>query len=134
MKPNTARLVFLSVLLSGIIGRSVAAEPPKPSRCTDAEYRRLDFWVGDWDAFEADDLKGAVSLVQIRLTGLDLRRIARCKRLQRLQSAPHRQVDLALHPRERSGIKFDSAIHDMRNLIDARLQLILKLDVDSLSS
>ncbi len=26
--------------------------------CSAAEYRQLDFWIGDWDTFEADDLDG----------------------------------------------------------------------------
>lgn len=26
--------------------------------CSAAEYRQLDFWIGDWDTFETDDLDG----------------------------------------------------------------------------
>ena len=26
----------------------------KPTACTAPEYRQLDFWIGDWDAYEAD--------------------------------------------------------------------------------
>ena len=28
--------------------------------CSAAEYRQLDFWIGDWDTFEADALDGPV--------------------------------------------------------------------------
>ena len=55
MRASPVRLILLSVLLSGFVGRFAAAEAPKPVRCADAEYRRLDFWAGDWDAYEADD-------------------------------------------------------------------------------
>jgi hypothetical protein len=33
---------------------SAAPAPMKPARCATPEYRQLDFWVGDWDAFDAD--------------------------------------------------------------------------------
>ncbi len=34
---------------------SAAVPEKKPARCAAAEYRQLDFWVGDWDAFDADE-------------------------------------------------------------------------------
>jgi hypothetical protein len=41
------------------------AWPAAPGACTDPEYRRLDFWVGDWDAHEADDLSKIVARARI---------------------------------------------------------------------
>lgn len=35
--------------------QSSAAAPAKPPKCATPEYRQLDFWVGDWDAFDADE-------------------------------------------------------------------------------
>ena len=34
---------------------SAATPEKKPARCAAPEYRQLDFWVGDWDAFDADE-------------------------------------------------------------------------------
>ena len=31
-----------------------SATTPTASPCSAAEYRRLDFWIGDWDTFETD--------------------------------------------------------------------------------
>jgi hypothetical protein len=32
-----------------------ASASPSPGACSAAEYRQLDFWVGDWDAFDASE-------------------------------------------------------------------------------
>lgn len=39
-----------------------AGTPPaaKSSACSDAEYHRLDFWIGDWDAYDTDAPNGPV--------------------------------------------------------------------------
>ena len=34
------------------------ATTPISSHCTAAEYRQLDFWIGDWDTFESDAPEG----------------------------------------------------------------------------
>jgi hypothetical protein len=36
-------------------------------QCTAAEYRQLDFWIGDWDTFETDDPDGP-SIAHARIT------------------------------------------------------------------
>ena len=35
-----------------IAGRSCTAQNAQKAPCASSEYRQLDFWVGDWDAFE----------------------------------------------------------------------------------
>jgi hypothetical protein len=32
-----------------------AAPPPPPPNCSAAEHHALDFWIGEWDAFRADN-------------------------------------------------------------------------------
>jgi hypothetical protein len=51
-RPCRISLLFLlsSLFLAGC---SAAGQPEHKSACTAPEYRRFDFWVGDWDAFEA---------------------------------------------------------------------------------
>lgn len=45
-----ATLILLAV-------SAVRAQTAKPAPCTAPEYRQLDFWVGDWDAFDYDNQK-----------------------------------------------------------------------------
>lgn len=47
-------------LLSGTPAIASAAEPPAPARCSTAEYRQFDFWIGDWDTFEAEEPNGVL--------------------------------------------------------------------------
>ncbi len=35
-----------------------SAAAPTSTHCSAAEYRQFDFWIGDWDTFEADDPDG----------------------------------------------------------------------------
>jgi hypothetical protein len=37
---------------------SAAADTPSSARCSAVEYRQFDFWIGDWDTFEMEDLNG----------------------------------------------------------------------------
>lgn len=37
---------------------ALAADPPVAPRCSAAEYRQLDFWIGDWDTFETEGPSG----------------------------------------------------------------------------
>lgn len=47
-------------LFSGLsAAASAAAEPSSSPRCSAAEYRQFDFWIGDWDTFEMDAPNGA---------------------------------------------------------------------------
>lgn len=45
---------------------AAGAEAPKApaAACTAAEYRQLDFWIGDWDVFESD---GVTKAAQVRV-------------------------------------------------------------------
>lgn len=36
-----------------------------PSRCAAPEYRQFDFWAGDWDAYDADDLSKPAARVRV---------------------------------------------------------------------
>lgn len=45
------------VLIAGIPAVA-AADTPSPARCSTIEYRQFDFWIGDWDTFEAEDPNG----------------------------------------------------------------------------
>lgn len=53
---NLLRLVALASLVL-FVATALPAQTNKPAPCTAPEYRQLDFWVGDWDAFDVDDQK-----------------------------------------------------------------------------
>ena len=65
-------LLFLTGLCSG-----AAAQPPNSSKCAGGEHRRLDFWVGDWDAFDVggSDKPSARVRVDVILSGCALREV-----------------------------------------------------------
>lgn len=44
-----------------------AAPSPQPPACDSAEYRQLDFWVGEWDV-EFDNADGSVGRAENRIT------------------------------------------------------------------
>ena len=45
----------LAAIAAALLLPSVAcAQTPQPPGCDAADYRALDFWVGEWDAFRAD--------------------------------------------------------------------------------
>lgn len=53
--------MVLAVLGVAFIAPAVAtasAATPTSPHCSAAEYRQLDFWIGDWDTFEADTPDG----------------------------------------------------------------------------
>lgn len=56
-------------LMSGMPVASAVADTPSPARCSAVEYRQFDFWLGDWDTFEAEDLNGA-SIARAQITPL----------------------------------------------------------------
>jgi ketosteroid isomerase-like protein len=49
--------IFVLTLFATIVGHTVTdghtQQFAKPTFCSGPEYRQFDFWVGDWDAFEA---------------------------------------------------------------------------------
>jgi hypothetical protein len=46
-------ILFVMVQMLGIPNVSFAKPPEPAAACAAPEYRQFDFWVGDWDAFEA---------------------------------------------------------------------------------
>ena len=41
-------------LAAAVLGAPAAAGPTDAPPCTATEYRQFDFWLGDWDAYDAD--------------------------------------------------------------------------------
>jgi ketosteroid isomerase-like protein len=61
-----ARFRVAVVALAVCVGRAALAQTPAPpARCTAPEHRRLDFWAGDWDVYEADDRSKAVARARV---------------------------------------------------------------------
>ncbi len=52
---KAARCALAMTALLAAHGRDVRAADPPSGRCGTPEHRRLDFWLGDWDAYEAAD-------------------------------------------------------------------------------
>jgi len=52
-----------------------AAPDPAASRCAAPAYRQFDFWAGDWDAYDADDMSRPAARVRVEaiLDGCALR-------------------------------------------------------------
>jgi hypothetical protein len=46
-----------------------AAQAAASTRCASAEYHQLDFWIGDWDAYDVDDPKQAARLTVTPVVG-----------------------------------------------------------------
>jgi len=58
---------FLLALIVGMVPWRATGEAPKQS-CTAPEYHQFDFWLGDWDAFDADN--PAKPVARARITGI----------------------------------------------------------------
>jgi ketosteroid isomerase-like protein len=71
------RIRVLAPFLLSAAFAAAAAEPAPPSKCSDSEHRRLDFWVGDWDAFEVGggDKPIARARIDVILDGCGLREV-----------------------------------------------------------
>jgi len=54
---------YVLIILLGLITCTTHAQKP----CTGGEYRRLDFWVGDWEAYGPKGLKAGDSKISIIL-------------------------------------------------------------------
>lgn len=52
----------LAALLASVVFTSTAAAA---SRCAAPEYRQFDFWAGDWDAYDADDMSKPAARVRV---------------------------------------------------------------------
>lgn len=53
-------LVLGGALLCHCLGQSA-----KPAPCSAAEYHQFDFWAGDWDAFDRDNLNTVVARTHV---------------------------------------------------------------------
>jgi hypothetical protein len=56
--------IYLSVLIVSLSGQTrlvLANEVAMSKPCSAPEYRRFDFWIGDWDAFDIDAPSKAVA-------------------------------------------------------------------------
>ena len=62
-----------AVLLAGLNGLALPPRPTpqaasaKPDSCTAPEYGQFDFWIGDWDVFDADNPTTKVARVRLAL-------------------------------------------------------------------
>lgn len=57
------------LMLASLVAASLstAATSPRPAGCKAAEYRQLDFWLGDWDTFESGDATTSVARTHVDL-------------------------------------------------------------------
>jgi len=56
------------VMLIAVVAISAHATFAAPANgCTAPEYRQLDFWLGDWDAFDSDEPSHAIARTQVDL-------------------------------------------------------------------
>ena len=62
---RTASAVLGFALFAPAVANPSAAPPISP-HCNAAEYHQLDFWIGDWDTFEAD-APGGPSIARARV-------------------------------------------------------------------
>lgn len=60
MKP--ACLLALVATCGFLTEAAIAAQSPQT--CSDAEYRKLDFWIGDWDTFDAPVTSASKSIAR----------------------------------------------------------------------
>ena len=62
-------LVFLPALASHVLRATpnppLLQQQPRATQCDAPEYRQFDFWLGDWDVFDFDDLNTRVARVQV---------------------------------------------------------------------
>jgi hypothetical protein len=55
LRAGIAAVCLFAAGSTGLFAQSEsAAEPAKAAACSTPPFRQFDFWVGDWDAFEAD--------------------------------------------------------------------------------
>lgn len=61
-----AGFVVIAALVAGSAGLSRSRlTPAEQASCTAPEYRQFDFWVGDWDAFDASDSRRPVARTRV---------------------------------------------------------------------
>src|ERR1700712_1519074 len=79
------------------------AQPPAPkasSKCATPEHRQLDFWIGDWDAYDVDAPGKVVARNRVDriLDGCVLRGLRADRRLGRPELQPLRRLAEGLAP------------------------------------
>jgi hypothetical protein len=62
---NNIRAVASLASLVLFATTALSAQANKSTPCTASEYRQLDFWVGDWDAFDVDNQKEVAARAHI---------------------------------------------------------------------
>lgn len=66
MKPSVPRLATLfAAALTSLVCRAAAGQPAKPARCATAEHHRLDYWLGDWDAYDLEDSEKLIARTHV---------------------------------------------------------------------
>jgi len=48
-------LICAAIISSAPLASPAHAATPAAPKCTADEYRRFDFWLGDWDSFDIDN-------------------------------------------------------------------------------
>lgn len=65
-RSRLAALLVAAIVSVNQAAAAPAAAAPISADCSAAEYRQLDFWIGDWDTFESDAADGA-SIARARI-------------------------------------------------------------------
>jgi hypothetical protein len=60
-----ARTAVRASLAATAAAVAAAAPPPQPTACTAPAYRQFDFWLGDWDVFDAGEQVARVRVSSI---------------------------------------------------------------------
>lgn len=69
-------VLWIGVCLGAVTRSHTAASAPSQAHCVTPEYHQLDFWIGDWDAFDIDSPKPSAHIrVERALEGCALREI-----------------------------------------------------------
>ncbi len=65
LRPRVVFTTVLSAALLGVASQFLAAEPAKTGVCLSAEHLQWDFWIGNWDVFDADHPANPVARVHV---------------------------------------------------------------------
>jgi hypothetical protein len=57
--------IFCMAAATGCV--AVAPDQPKAKPCSTPEYHQVDFWIGDWDAFDVDNPSTVVARTRVDL-------------------------------------------------------------------
>jgi hypothetical protein len=57
----------LAGLAAILLAATAPAQSTRPASCASAEHRQFDFWVGDWDAYDAGKRDSVVARLQVDL-------------------------------------------------------------------